>query len=418
MNPPLARPVRRLELRLALMFFVDLAVNGSFIPLLSLHLSKGLGFSPAEIAAVYGVGPLAAMLGPPALGWLADRVLSAERSLALVAILRAGALLLVANAGTFPEMLIAMAALGLVSAPSGMLAFAIAFHHLERSDTIGRTRVFGTVSWIAMLWLTGAYMQSQGDLAAQLGSTRALFYFGAGVSLLSALYALTLPHTPPAPPARAFAFVQALGLLRSRSFRALVLASVLASMCMQFHFMLWPLFFTDPRGGLGLDVATASRASSVAQLLELGLFPALGFLITRFGIRGVLIAGLAAWPARFAAYALGGPAEFVIGAQALHGVNVVCGFITAQIAVDRVAPAGARASSQALLIAATSGAGNLLGQLACGAALAAFSGPSGVGWPSIFALPLGLGLLATVILLIAFRPAESSYTRRALATHV
>jgi hypothetical protein len=269
-----------------------------------------------------------------------------------------------------------------------------------------------------MLWLTGAYMQSRGDLAAQLASTRALFYFGAGVSLLSAAYATTLPHTPPAPRAHAFAFVQALGLLRGKSFRALVLGAMLASMCMQFHFMLWPLFFTDARGGLGLDVATASRASSVAQVLELGLFPALGLLIVRFGIRGVLIAGLVAWPARFAAYALGGPAEFVIGAQALHGVNVVCGFITAQIAVDRVAPAGARASSHALLAAATSGAGNLLGQLACGAALGAFSGPAGPDWPVIFALPLALGLVATAVLLVGFRPAESGYTRGALATHV
>jgi hypothetical protein len=119
----------------------------------------------------------------------------------------------------------------------------------------------------------------------------------------------------------------------------------------------------------------------------------------------MFIIGLSAWPVRFMLHALGRPVALVIAAQALHGVSVVCGTVVAQIAVDRVAPRGARASSQALLTTATAGAGNLLGQLLCGATLsaAALVG-GGYAWPAIFAVPLTLGALATLLVVSGFHP--------------
>lgn len=419
-SPMLAAPAlrpRHLTLRLSVMFFVELAVSAAYFPLLSLHLAARLRLSAAEISAVYVVGPIATLVGPLLVGWIADRLLPAERSLTILNVARAAAFVLAARAADFPEMLLAMAAVGLTSSPASVLAFGIAFHHLERPEQLGRTRVWGTVSWIVLLWATSAYMASRGDITAQVASTPIIFYFAAALSLVSAGYALTLPHTPPARvPATPFAFLQAFGLLRQRSFRALVLASVLSAMCMQFHFMLWPLFFTDARAGLGLDIATATRAVSLAQVPELFLFPALAFLVQRFGLRNVLFAGMLAWTVRFGAYTLGTPPELVIGAQALHGVNVVCGMMAAQVAVDQVAPSGARVSSHALLTAASGGAGNLVGQLLAGALLGAFASGSGTKqWALVFAVPLLLGVLAAAVVLVAFKPAEKEYTRPATA---
>lgn len=399
----------RLSARLALMFFIDLAVIGAYFPLLSLHLSKALGLSAGQIALVYAMGPLTALIAPPVIGSIADRLFAAERSFAVIGALRALALLLAARAGSFGEMLLAMALVGVFAAPASVLSFSIAFHHLHDSRGIGRIRVWGTVSWIVALWTTSAYLQRFGGGAEQLAHTRSMFYFAALVSFIGALYALTLPHTPPAESSRkVFAFVDAVTLLRDRSYRALVISAALASACLQFHFMLWPLFYTDEKTGLGFTLASASRWSSLSQLLELLLFPSLALLIRRYGLRSVFIIGTLAWPLRFAAYALGKPAALVIGVQALHGVNVVCGSIVAQVAIDRVAPRGARASSQALLVAATAGAGNLVGQLTCGAALGAALLPGGgTAWPSIFVLPLALGALATLLVYRGFHPQHS-----------
>jgi hypothetical protein len=234
---------------------------------------------------------------------------------------------------------------------------------------------------------------------------------------MAGLYALTLPHTPPAEQrTRVFAPARALGLLRDPSLRALLMGAALSATCMQFHFILWPLFFTDQQTGLGFDVSDASIASSVAQGLEVLLFPLLGWLLRRFGLRWVLLAGTAAWPLRYFVYVLGDPAWLVVSVQLLHGINVVCGVVTAQIAIDRVAAADARASSQALLTASTTGFGNLLGQLLCGAALSVFAVPGGgQRWPLIYAIPLALGALATLTIALGFRPARHLDSARPLA---
>ena len=401
----------RLGLRLSLMFFLDIGVIAAYFPLLPVHLSQTLGFSPREVSVVYAMFPLAMLISPLIVGSLADRVWPAERAAALVNLLRALALLLAFRATSFAEVVTAIFLLGFVSAPSGVLGYTIAFHHLrDRPESIGKSRVFGTVSWIIVLWGTSAYFDGLGRSA----NTHMLFLFAAGIAAVSAVYALTLPHTPPARvPTRLLAFLGAAQLLRRRDFRAVVIAAGLSAVCTQVHFVLHPLFYTDELTGLGLDLAATSRASSVAQLLEVALFPLLGGAIARFGIRRVLVLGLFAWPLRFFAYAVGSPAGFVIGMQTLHGVNVVFGQIASQVAVDRLAPSDARASSQALFVTISMGAGNLIGQLLCGALLEACALPrGGYRWPLVFAVPLVLGALATLIVSVGLRGSKPSRAPR------
>ena len=388
---------RWLGFRLSLMFFLDIAVMAAYFPLLSVHLTRTLGLSLEQTGVVFAVGPLATLISPLVVASFADRVWPAERAAALVNLLRALSLLLASRATSFAEMVAAMFVVGFVGAPVNVLDSTIAFHHLrDKPETIGNSRVFGTVSWIVVLWVTSAYFDRRGALA----DTRALFLFGAGIAAVSSVYALTLPHTPPArAPRRVLAFLDAASLLRRRDIRALIIAATLASICQQFHFMLHPIFYSDEVTGLGLDLGATSRASSVAQLLEVFLFPLLGVAIARFGLLRVLTLGLIAWPFRFFAYALGGPPGFVIGMQTLHGTNVVFGQIASQVAIDRLAPSDARASSQALLTATSVGAGNFVGQLFCGALLEASVLPTGgYRWPLVFAVPLALGTLAVLIL--------------------
>lgn len=398
---------RWLGLRLSLMFFLDVGATAAYFPLLSLHLSQTLRLSPREMAVVFAMGPIAALIAPALIGGLADRRLPAERAAALVNLARALALVLVSRATTFPEMAASMFLLGFVSAPSMVVDFTIAFFHLrDDPGAIGKSRVFGTISWIFMLWASSAYFRHFEGLGEQLSRTHDLFLFAAGIAAISAVHALTLPHTPPPrATSNAFAFVGALRLLRRPDFRAVIVAGVLSSVCMQFHFVLHTLFYTDRVTGLGLDLSATSFASSVAQFLEVGILPLLGFALSRLGLRRVMTLGMLAWPLRFFAYCLGGPAAFVIGMQTLHGVNVVFAQIASTVAVDRVAPSDARASSQALLQSGSTGAGNLIGQLLCGVLLEAFALPGGgYRWSLIFGVPLVLGSLGAVIVNLGLRP--------------
>ncbi|HEY2409708.1 MAG TPA: MFS transporter [Polyangiaceae bacterium] len=398
-------PPRALTARLSLMYFLDVAVIASYLPLLALHMKRGLAFSEGQVSAVFAVGPVAALIAPPLAGFLADRVLSAHWLLSLINLARAGALLCAARAHTFPEFFAAMATVSLVSAPSSVLTSAVAFSHLPAARQIGKARVWGTLSWIFVLWALGGYLARFGGLTAQLEHTWVAFVLGAAISLLQTAYSLALPRTTPMRLKKSpLAFVSALGLLRAPSFLALMVVSSLIAVMYQFFVIGQTLFYTDP-SGLGLDVAVASRASSVCQLLEALLFPFLGRLVQRFGIRRVLLFGLLPWPIRFLAYAYGHPGWLVILIQGLHGINVVCAFMGLQVAIETLAPKHIRASAQALYAVFFNGIGALSGQLMCGLLLAHYTlARGGYDWRRIYLVPLALSLLAVSILIWGFRP--------------
>jgi MFS family permease len=383
------------------MFFLDVAVIASYAPLLSVHMTRSLGFSPGEVAAVYAAGPIAGMLSPLLVGALADRVLAAERALLFLNLLRTCALLFAAQATSFHGFLCALALVALCTAPGGVLTSSMAFHHMGDSRRLGEARVWGAVSWILAVWGVSAYL-SRFEASAQFSHTGAAFALAAALSASMALYASTLPHTPPpGAGAKVFAAAEAIGLLKRRNLAALVAGALLVAVVMQFNFILQGLFYTDVRTGLGLSPAVAAQASTVAQLLELVLFPTLGWLTIRFGLKPILLVGFCAWPIRFGAYALGQPSELVISAQILHGLSVVLASTATQIAIDRMAPRDLRASAQALLATFGIGLGSLLGQFGAGAALGMLALPGGgYRWPEIFGIPLAISIAA--LLLIAF----------------
>jgi MFS family permease len=194
--------------------------------------------------------------------------------------------------------------------------------------------------------------------------------------------------------------------LRSPAFVAALVVALLYGSLTQLNLMLQGLFFAH-ESGLALSPAMAGRATTVSQLLELALFPMLGVLIDRFGVRRIVLVGIGAWVLRYAAYYAGGPPWLVVLAQVLHGPNFVLGFVGLQLAVELMAPVALRGRAQAAFATSSSGIGSLAGQLGCGALLAAATRPDGgVAWPLVFAAPLAVSVLATVITAVWVRNPE------------
>jgi hypothetical protein len=72
-----------------------------------------------------------------------------------------------------------------------------------------------------------------------------------------------------------------------------------------------------------------------------------------------------------------------------------------------MAPAALRGRAQAAFATSSSGIGSLLGQLGCGALLAAAARPDGrVDWALVFLGPLVVAVLATVITAVWVRNPE------------
>jgi hypothetical protein len=410
---------RALPVRLAVMIFLEIAVLASYLPLLSIHLERSLGFGEAQVSSVFLARPLTSLVAPLVIGWLADRYVSSQILLGIVSLIRALSLVWLSQAHAYPEFLAAMSLMNFVSWPSAVLMHSISFHHLADPRHFGRVRVWGTISWVIAVWAVSGYMSGQGGVESQLAVSHHAFMLAASLSALLALYSVTLPDTPPARLARLQGtFKSSLGLLRDRNFAALALSGLLGAVALPFVTVLLGLYFTERGTGLGLDLANANRAASVSQLLEIALFPLLGLAIARLGLGAVLFIGLFAWPLRFAACAMGQPIWLPIGAQALHGFNFVFGITGTRIAVDLVAPKALRTSAQALLTTLVDGAGSAAGFVLCGAVFSHYALPGGGhDWARIFLVPLALSLGASLVFLVLFRggPAPAPVEEEATA---
>jgi len=125
----------------------------------------------------------------------------------------------------------------------------------------------------------------------------------------------------------------------------------------------------------------------------------------------VLFFGIMAWPLRFAAFMAGGPAWLVIGAQALHGFNVVFWMVSAVIAVDLLAKDDVRASAQGLYAVTYSGIGALVGQLLVGEIYGLAELPDGGrAWTFVFSVPFLFTIVGALTFLFLYQEPKRSLT--------
>jgi MFS family permease len=303
-----------------------------------------------------------------------------------------------------------MALVGFCATPTIVLTSSICLHHLPDARRFGYARVWGAASWLLVLWGVSAYLEHSGG-GPQGERLHVVFVLSAALVTALGLYALTLPNTPPARLGKGpLEALGALGMLKNRSFFAIIAVCTACGALFQVNLILQGLFFTS-KTGLGLEPSVANRASSVSQVLELCLFPVLSALLFRFGTKPIALVGVLAWPLRFLVYLLGEPVSLVVGSQLLHGFNVVFGYFALQIAIDELAPRDLRASTHALLAAGGAGIGALSGQLASGVLLSRYGSPQGPQWRAVFAFPLGLGLLTALLLVWGFRPGRARRVR-------
>lgn len=374
--------------RLSALQFLQNAAFASSVISLGTYMLQTLDFSGREIGMVYATNAIAATVGPPVIGWLADRHFSADRMLILLNVLAAVAITACFFVTSFWGLYALILVFNLCLIPTFGLLAAICFHQLETpSESFPGVRVWGTVSFM-LVGLGISYFDVESSPWPLLA--------GGVMAAITAVTALSLPRVPPQP---GFDFSMLTGpevrrITREPGMIILLVAILFSCVPASFYYSFVNPFLNE----VGWSAAAAKM--SLGQLGEIGVVISMPFVFRKMRFRRIVFLGLFFWGVRYFAFAFARPGshEWLLYAGILvQGFAFAWVVIAAQIYVDNRVPVTLRSTAQGLVSFANQGIGIFIGSWIAGEVVLANTLPSGGhDWSVIWLVPGVVGVLAAV----------------------
>ena len=390
--------------RLSTLMFLQFFVWGAWFVTLGTYLN-GLGFSGTDIGSAYLTNNIGAIIAPFFVGMIADRFFASERISGVLHLVGGVILYYVSTLSAANEIIVWLLVYNACYMSSLALANSIGFAHLNDPDTqFPRVRVWGTVGWIvAGLAITFVLAGFTDNVEA----TRVPMTMAAACSMVLGLYCFTLPHTPPAAKGKQVRIgdvlgLDALALLKDRSFGLFALSSLLICIPLAFYYSFANLFLNE----IGMQGVAAKM--SLGQMSEALFMLAMPLCFRRLGVKWMLLVGMVAWVLRYGLFAYGSMdlVGFLYLGILLHGVCYDFFFVTGQIYVNQQATPEIRASAQGFLALITYGVGMAIGTYVAGMVVDAHIIDGGHEWRSIWLLPCAFAAGIAVLFALVFREPE------------
>lgn len=325
-------------LRLQIAYALEFAIWGCW----SYALGGFGGKYNVNVGLLYSAFALGALFSP-IVGPIADKKYAAQKVFAFMQVICGAALLYcgvitkkIAEAGAVAGEAVAPGGLwiammfiaGLMFMPSIPLLNAIVFKHIPDGKKSPFVFIFGTIGWIVVNWvLTYGFK----------GGVEIFYFLDGAIAIALAVYALTLPNTPPSGAAGTgdpFGF-KALALFKRFDFALFMICATLVGIFgSNYYFAFVDQCF--PCKGV------------YNQYSEIIFMAALAFAVAKIGLKWTLTLGMAAWGVRYLCFAQGGDNLALVGLLC-HGLAYAFLYTAAYMYGERVAPKEMKASVQALI---------------------------------------------------------------------
>lgn len=380
--------------------FLEFFIWGGWFVTLGTFLGKNLAASGTEISLAYLTQSIGAIAAPFIIGLIADRFFSAQKILGVLHLIGAVLLWLASSAANFdaffPYVLVYM----ILFMPTLALVNSVSFRQMSNpGKEFPPIRVLGTIGWI-IAGLTIGWLNWE-----QSGQLTLTFKMAAGASALLGLLSFTLPPTPPVKKEGKASIsdilgLDALGLLKNRSYLLFFIASVAICIPLAFYYNFTNLFLNE------VGMQSAAAVQSLGQVSETLFMLLIPIFFVRYGVKKMLAIGMLAWVLRYVFFAYGDAGAnywMLILGIVLHGVCYDFFFVTGQIYTDNLAGERFKSAAQGLITLATYGVGMLIGSLVSGPIVDAYQVSGGHDWRSIWLIPAAIALAVLLLFILLFK---------------
>ncbi len=411
-----------MKLRLIVMNFLEFAVWGAYLTCMGTYLAThGLA---TNIGIFYAIQGIVSIFMPALMGIVADRWIPAQKVLSLchalagIFMLAAGAYGLMAgdvvNFGPlFTLYTLSVAFFMPTIALANSVAYtAIGIAGLDTVKDFPPIRVFGTVGFICTMWIV--------DLCG-FQANAWQFIVSGGLSIVLALYALTLPNCPLRGKVEGQTWAQAMGLdafslFKEKKMVIFFIFSMLLGVSLQITNGFANPFLTSfqsiPEFANTFGAQHANILISISQVCETLCILLIPFCLRKWGIKNVMLFAMFAWVLRFGLFGAGNPGTgvwmFILSCIA-YGFAFDFFNISGSLYVDQETKPEMRSSAQGLFMMMTNGFGATIGTLAAQEVINHFvnsqTEPIAIwhGWQTSWYAFAGYALVVAILFWIFFR---------------
>ncbi len=402
-----------IRFRLTVMSFLQFFVWGAWLITIGNYWFATKQWSGTEFGAIFSTLGISSILMPAITGIIADRWLNAERLYGILHILGGLALACLPQANSpevffwiiFASMLCYMPTISL----SNSIGYAVLKNHgLNVIKVFPPIRVWGTVGFIAAMWLT--------NLTGNKASANQ-FYIAAFSAVMLGIYSFTLPACQPQnKTAQSGSLSESLGLnafklFADRKIAMFFVFSLFLGLALQLTNMYGDTFLSDfekiPEYADSFVVKYSTIIMSISQISEALFILAIPFFLRRFGIKTVMVMSMIAWVLRFGLFSFGNPTDalwMIVLSCIVYGMAFDFFNISGSLFIETSTDPKIRSSAQGLFMMMTNGFGAVLGSTVSGYVIDAYFTHNGEkDWHHIWLAFAIYAMILTLAFMLLFK---------------